>query len=417
MHPPRRDTVTEMGCDVARDAAAPLEPATPRRCIDGVAAVGRLLALMPVVFAIGCAGAKGGHDGPARHPHRSPVSTSAPPVAGVGVFPPQLRGVALTEPSGLELVVSADPPYLLDVDTGKVTTVEGLGVSGPGPVLSVSPAGRNAIVWVDRHPLTSASRQTDIYVLRPGATTATRLASGSEVQPTADSRALWVGSYRDRRHCALREVDLTGGQLRAPRRVSCRDELIDAGSGALLVQGSAVIDPASGRVLLHTHFLWAIAGNLALTVGRPLRPLTLIDLSSGARHELRWPSRLGGPQSGADQAAVDPSGRLIALSFSDPAYRLTGVQVIDVWLLDPRTGRWQHLPGMPADAALKLTSMTWTGDGRLVMLAATPTRGPASHEVVAVWRPGEKRLAVRSVHIPARDSGSDSFAVWTRPTA
>ncbi len=120
------------------------------------------------------------------------------------------------------------------------------------------------------------------------------------------------------------------------------------------------------------------------------------------------------PYLGTDQALVDPTAGLIAVSFSDPAYHSTSTQVTDVWLLDPGTGRWQHLPGMPANVALKWTSMSWTSDGRLVMLARTPTNSPATDAVIAVWRPSEKSLAVRSVHIPARDSGSDSFIAWVR---
>jgi hypothetical protein len=49
------------------------------------------------------------------------------------------------------------------------------------------------------------------------------------------------------------------------------------------------------------------------------------------------------------------------------------------------------------------------------MLAQTPTSGPASHVVIAIWRPGQRSLAVRTVRIPARDSGSDSFIAWARP--
>jgi len=196
--------------------------------------------------------------------------------------------------------------------------------------------------------------------------------------------------------------------------VPCSAGLINPGAGALLVKGRSLLDPASGRGLLRGGSVWAIAGHLALKVGEPLHPLTLTNLRTGERRALRWPSRIGGPQSGADQATVDPSAKLIALSFSDPAYKLTGTQVTDVWLLNPTTGRWQQLPDMPADVALKLTSMSWTTDGRLVILARTPTRGPASHDMIAVWRPGEKTLAVRSVHIPARDSGSDSFIAWAR---
>lgn len=59
--------------------------------------------------------------------------------------------------------------------------------------------------------------------------------------------------------------------------------------------------------------------------------------------------------------------------------------------------------------------VAWTSDGRLVMLARTPTTSPLTHAVIAMWRPGDKSLAVRSVHIPARNGGSDSFIAWVRP--
>jgi hypothetical protein len=31
-------------------------------------------------------------------------------------------------------------------------------------------------------------------------------------------------------------------------------------------------------------------------------------------------------------------------------------------------------------------------------------------EVVAIWRPGDKRLRLKTVQLPERDGGSDSFA-------
>jgi hypothetical protein len=314
------------------------------------------------------------------------------------------------------LLVSADPPYLLDVDTGRITPVRGLGVHGPGPVLSVLAAGRDAVVRIDRRPLASEIPNDDIYLVRHDDAIATRIAAGSDVQPAAGGRSVWVKSFTDAHHCALREINLDGRHLRGPRPVPCPAALIDPGAGALLAEGGSVTDPASGRVLLRSGSLRAIAGHLALTAGEPLHPLTLTDLRTGTRRALRWPSQIDGPQAGAGQAAVDPGAKLIALSFSDPAYEGTGVQVTDVWLLDPGTGRWQQLPGMPADVALKFTSMSWTSDGRLVMLAQTPAGGPAQHDVIAVWRPGQKSLAIRSVHIPARDSGSDSFIAWIRPS-
>jgi hypothetical protein len=381
----------------------------PQRCNQDM--VRRLLALVLVLVVAGCGGGLQEGHGEASG-HQSPLSVRSPAAASVPSRPGQLHGVPLTGATGLMLLVSADPPYLLDVDTGRVTPVKGLSVHGPGPVLSVLAAGPDAVVWIDRRPLASGIPHEGIYLVRHGSAFATGIAVGSDVQPTASGRSVWVKSFIDAHHCTLREISLAGRLLRDPRPVPCSAALIDPGAGALLDEGRSVIDPASGRVLLHTSSLWAIAGHVAVTFGEPLRPLTLTDLRTGTRRALRYPSQISGP----DEAAVDPSAKLIALSFSDPAYHATGTQVTDVWLLDPSTGRWQHLPGMPADVALKFTSMSWTSDGRLVMLAQTPTSGPASHVVIAVWRPGQKSLAVRSVHIPARDSGSDSFIAWVRPS-
>jgi hypothetical protein len=115
---------------------------------------------------------------------------------------------------------------------------------------------------------------------------------------------------------------------------------------------------------------------------------------------------LGG-QAGRDEAAVQPEGTAIALSFSDAAYEGSGTQVTDLWLLDPAAASFSHLPDMPADVDLKFTSMSWTRDGRLVILAQTDRSS-----VVAVWRAGDARIATRAVRLPRRKSGSDSFVVW-----
>jgi len=133
----------------------------------------------------------------------------------------------------------------------------------------------------------------------------------------------------------------------------------------------------------------------------------LTDLRSGKRWRLGYPSQIG-DQGGTDQAAVQRDGKLVALSFSDPAYMSSGTQVTDVWLLDTTNRRFHHLPDMPAAVLLKFTSMSWT-NGRLVLLAET-----AQHDVAAVWRPGDKRIAVRRVKLPPRNSGSDSFVVSSR---
>jgi hypothetical protein len=59
---------------------------------------------------------------------------------------------------------------------------------------------------------------------------------------------------------------------------------------------------------------------------------------------------------------------------------------------------------MPAVVGLKHTNMAWTHDGRLVLLAESDGK-----EIVAVWRPGQRRLALKTVRLE-RTGGSDTFA-------
>jgi hypothetical protein len=52
--------------------------------------------------------------------------------------------------------------------------------------------------------------------------------------------------------------------------------------------------------------------------------------------------------------------------------------------------------------------MAWTLDGRLVMLTETATLG----QVVAVWRPGQPRLALRQLTLPTPSPGTNTLAIW-----
>ena len=76
-----------------------------------------------------------------------------------------------------------------------------------------------------------------------------------------------------------------------------------------------------------------------------------------------------------------------------------------MWLLDTNTGKLAQLPGMPAFVGIKQTSLEWTNDGRLVLLGESNGK-----DLVAVWRPGQRRLALRTVD-PKRGGGSNSFAI------
>jgi hypothetical protein len=144
----------------------------------------------------------------------------------------------------------------------------------------------------------------------------------------------------------------------------------------------------------------AVAGRRLVTVGGEIE-FALVDPAGGAARRYDWQSVVGP----LGEAAVDPSGRYVALGAGNPAWGGGGRQALDVWILDTATGGLLQLPGMPAFVALKGTSMAWTDDGRLVLLAEAE-RGA----VVAVWKPGAARLAVRPVRLPLRDSGSDTFA-------
>jgi len=326
--------------------------------------------------------------------------------SAAGAEPAPLHGAPLTGKTGLRLLVANVPPLLVDVDSGRVTRITGLPLRGK-PVLSVSAVGEDAVVWLDR-PSRGVPR-AEVYVVRRGATKAARLATAWGVAPSRDGRAVWLKSFADARHCILRELWLNGHERRRAQPIPCSTRLVDSGSGGLLVQGSSVVDPASGRTVLRSGGIWAMAGRFALTGGSK-RGLALSDLRTGNRWRLGWPSRVGGAtsQGGMDQAAVATDRKSIAVSFSDPAWQGGGTQVTDVWLLNPLTRRFQHLPDMPAAVSLKFTSMTWASRLRLVMLAQT-----AQHDVVAVWRPGQKQFHVRRVQLPERNSGSDSFVVWS----
>jgi hypothetical protein len=314
-------------------------------------------------------------------PHRTQIDLAV--AAGPRrTNPGRLGGAPLKGRSGLRLLVAGAPPYVLDVDSGQVTRVGGLRLRR-FPVVGVQGVGRDAALWVD---------PGDVYVVGHGSLRARRIGAGREVAADRGGRAVWLieGSGSD---CALAEVSLTGRTLGRPRPVSC---------AARLLAGGALVDGPSVRALpgvapRRIAAPWAVAGPYVLG---SKRPLTLTDLRTGESRTFAWPSAIRFP----DEAAAAPDGRHIALDFADPAYHSTGTQVMDAWLLDTRTGRLTQLPGMPAIVHLKFTSFAWAPDGRLVLLSQDAG-------LVAVWRPGDARLAVRRVQLPRPSGGTDAFTV------
>ena len=314
-------------------------------------------------------------------------------------------GVPLVRPTGLRLLIADAPaPFVLEVDRGTIRPITGLPTDGERGV-SVLPVGSDALV-VSVRLCNRCRSDANVSLLRRGSTTATRLGTALQVVPSRDGQGWWLLSSQAASRCVIREVGLDGRPRRAARRMSCRTGLVAELPAGLVVSAmgaggrdwhSALLRPGGGIVRLGDPQAQPVVGNLVLRGADRHTPLVLHDLASGARSRLRWPSR---PGYGLGEVTGDPKGRLAIVEFAkySPEHRL------DLWLLDTTTRRWQHLPDMPAPMVPKATDVQWTADGGVVLL---------SSNLLAVWRPGEPRIATRHVRLPGpRLPNGFRFAIW-----
>jgi hypothetical protein len=339
-----------------------------------------------------------------------------PSLDGQGAAQP-LPGVRLEGPTGLRLLVASDPtPVVLDVDSGAIQPVTGLPVDDDRSV-HLESEGEDAVV-VTRRECRGSDCDTDsvVYLVRHGSTVATRLGAATDVELAADGQGVWLLGRRDASHCTLGQVGLDRQPRRPTRPAPCDTVLIDDLPAGLLVYGTAPGDGGGPYSALVTadgafHRLPRVVdgmadGNLALSTVERGRLVALTDLRGGVSHQLPWPSTLDDHVMGL----VDghPDGRLASVAFY-PA-RNRAEQTLDIWLLDLVTRRWRQLPDMPLRLAPSKPQLRWTADGRLLLLAGLPDE-PAS--VVAVWRPGQPRIATRRVQLPSPDRRSGyRFAIW-----
>jgi hypothetical protein len=307
--------------------------------------------------------------------------------------PVPLAGLALKGASHLHLLVASNPPFLLDVDTGRVTPIRAPGVMKRGVLWVTAVAGKAGVI-VARYP------RGQIYAVRARGARPVFLGAGSDAVPSDDGKSVWIKGGSGSA-CRIRQVGLAGHQIGQAQPLACNETIQSGGSLGLIYNSTRVIDPLSGQTLLRTRYgVLAVAGKRLVLAG-PEKAFTLLDTATGTQQRLAWPSIL----YGLDAPSVEYQGRLVALAFADPAWQGGPRQAMDVWLLDTRTGGLTHLPGMPALVDLKFTSMEWTSDGRLVFLGETDGEG-----FIAVWRPGAAKLRVKRMRLPQRTSGSDSFA-------
>jgi hypothetical protein len=327
------------------------------------------------------------------------------------------QGVPLQGRSGLRLLVANDPtPFVLDVDTGAIQPVTGL-PTGEDRSTHVESVGQDAVV-VSRRDCQGSVCDADsvAYLLRHGGAVAARLGAALDVEASRDGRGVWLLGRLDATHCALSQVGLDGRQRRPTRPMPCEAVLIEELPAGLLVYASAprnrggpysALVTADGALRRLPVVVDGVAGgDLVLSTVEPGRLVALTDLRSGASHRLPWPSRLGAHVMGL--VGGHPDGRLANVAFY-PA-RSSAEQTLDVWLLDLTTRRWQQLPDMPLRLAPSKPELRWTADGRLLLLAGL---ADGSASVVAVWRPGAPRIAVRHVKLPEPEQrGGYRFAIW-----
>jgi hypothetical protein len=312
--------------------------------------------------------------------------------------------------------VASDPtPFVLDVDIGTIQPVTGLPTDEDRST-HVESVGEDAVV-VSRRDCRGGDCDADsvVYLLRHGSTVATRLGAALDVQWSRDGLGVWLLSRQDATHCALSQVGLDGQQRRPARPMPCEAVLIEELPAGLLVYGSArsgdgpysALVTADGGFRRLPEVVDGVAGgDLVLGTVERGRLIALTDVRSGVSQRLPWPSKLDAHVMGL--IGGHPNGRLAHVAFY-PA--LDGAeQTLDVWLLDLTTRQWQQLPDMPLRLAPTKPQLRWTADGRLLLLAGL-AGDPAG--LVAVWRPGEPRIAVREVKLPEPERRSGfRFAIW-----
>jgi hypothetical protein len=318
--------------------------------------------------------------------------------------PGPLRGAPLQGKSGVRLVVGHRRPLVLDVDSGRVTIVRGVPSVNHGTIV-VGVGGHSAVVLAE-----PVWRHGQLYAIRGKDAHLSRLGAGMDATPGGDAKSVWLERFIRRSHCTLRQVRLDGRLLRAPRAFRCTWRTSPGGSLGLAVSSSRVIDPLTGRTVFRSPLnrlnrrlaIVAIAGTKVALQDGPGRALTLLDAATGTRRHVEWPDTPGSLFG----AAVDVPGRFVALEFGNPSWTGPTGQAYDVWVLDTETAKLTQLPSMPAFVWLKWTSMAWTEAGRLVLL----TRD-AGRQMVALWRPGETHLQLKTVRLPNPHVASNTFAI------
>jgi hypothetical protein len=368
---------------------------TPRLWIAVALVVVATVVTSTLVFLV-----RDGDQQTSTHEESAPSISQPPAVTDASIAGLPLRGRPLELDTGLRLLIADAPaPFVFDVDRGTARRITGLPRGGKRGV-SVLAVGENALILSTR--FCNRCHSTSAYLLRHGSTAATSLGKALQVIPARDGESVWM-LRRGPGHCLLERVTLDGQRRGAPRTTSCRVGLVGDLPAGLLTTfvGSSgmnahddLLRPDGKVIRFGDESARPVVRNLLLSGADPRTPFVLRDVSTGATRILRRPSR---PSYSLGQITGQANGQLATINFA----RYSPVDRYDLWLLDTQTGRWRHVPGMPAHAIPKVTYVQWTRDGRVLILAAN---------ALGVWRPGDAHLAVRRVPEPKQPGVQ--FVVW-----
>ena len=346
-------------------------------------------------------------------------STTTPrslPAVRLSAAPTWLRGVPLTGASTLHLVASENggTVFVVDVDHHSAHALPGLGFPPqalPAVDLSAAPGGAVAVVSTPTC-VSCAIRetQTDFLIGANGAVRRVGRVTLTRHQYTTtqalNSTATWVLTWPTGGRCTLRLEPSPRPAVPVP----CGSLGSDTPAGLLVGSGAheLVLDPLTGSIREHISVsgpLVVLQNDLALTSTDPGFPgdssfpanLTLVNLATGSRKRLAWPSIL----HFGYRVLPEPHRSLAAIEFVDPAYtpgENTIGQAADIWMLDPHTARFTHVPGFPILESVKQSAVAWTADDRLAIVAqGGALTQPQARTVIGLWRPGQRTIHLRSL--------------------
>lgn len=376
----------------------------PPRWVWAIAAVATVAVLAGVVVArIG--------------PHRAaPASAVTSPAAASGNgglrMPPhkpaRMAGQPLARDAGLRLMLGGRRPAWLWVATGRTEPIRGLPRRDDGYQLIRIAGGWAALpfpgngVSCDR----CAPPRMPVYYIADRSREASRLGAAVFAAPAATSGAVWLISYRagavmPATAATAQEFRVSGAALGPARRLP-RGEGIDQGTAAGLLLAPELAGPGVIR-----YRLWAPG---ARQVGRSFQHVIAAGpgqiawmpacTARCAVHVLNLEGRPGRvialPRgSQADVGAFSPDGRFLALQVTARIGASGQPSAVRLVVAVVATGRLMAVPGTTIGSGIGV-DFGWQGNGRLVAGI-----GLQDAWQVAVWRPGDARLHVAVIRVPA----------------